>query len=1286
MDELIQDLRNQIARGRLLVVVGSGVTVGATQNAEAASWSGLLKLGAARCRALHHLDDDWQKRVLGEIESGDLDDTLSAAEKVSSKLGAPRGGAFSLWLRETVGALEPRDSSVLEALRNLRAPLATTNYDGLLERVTELPAVTWREQAKVFRFLHGENPAVLHLHGHWEQPESVVLGIRAYEETLQNAHAQAVIRSLSMTHSLLFVGCGDGLSDPNFRPFLTWLSSVNAGNEAQHYRLALDQDVAALQAQHPPEQRILVLGYGASHDKLPAFLGGLAPPLTNAAPKPLGAPEPGVVVSRTIIPRGLRSFEAQDHAWYLRLVPGPRDENGLPATIRFWKDRLERTDPDETFRVGLLYGPSGCGKSSLVKAGLIPALAEFVLPLHVEASPQDTEATLLGKLRKALPRLAADMSLSAALAVLRDQPAVAGGRKIVLFLDQFEQWLQAHPTDDGSELTEALRHCDGGALQAVLLVRDEFFRSVHRFLETMDVRISEGRNFARADLFDLAHARAVLIEYGRAYERLPAPPESPTPHQEQFLTHVLDSLKTDDGRVVCVHLALLAELLKARPWTPEALRELGGASGVGLHFFRETFDRRSANPAHQVRRAQAMAVLDALLPLPGANIRGRSRSRTALAEAAGLVPNAASFAELLRMLEDELKLITPTEAEEGGSPSEPRYQLTHDYLVPSLRAWLSEARRETARGRAQLCLEERTAQWTTTRGFRFLPGPLEFLRILCFAPRGRRPANQQALVRAASWFWATALAVTVLLAVAGFGLWDRSQDAHAKARMEVFLQAPAEAVPIAADNLQPFRRRTTRHLRTAYESAEDHSPARLRAAIGLAVVGHAPVPFLLDSARWASPAEWRNVTRALAEEQERLLAEVPARLNSATSPESRARLAILALRHGDATPARQLVAHGPDPSDRTAFIHAYREAWGDHGGLVELLRARGADTAAQADFRSALCAALALVDWDGVSSNNQAALRQTMQWLYTDAPDGGTHGASAGALIRWGQQVPPLQPLTNTPPVDRDWFVNRLGITMIRIPEGKYRRGQEGGYEDETPHEVTLTRPTFIADREITVAQFRQFVENTRTNTGIPKLELPDDWDGEHTGVSPTPDCPVQTVNWYDAVKFCNWLSRLEGRAPCYHARSATEWELLPSGDGYRLPTEAEWEYACRTGSQTRFTFGDNEVYAGDYASFISNSEERAWPAGKRLPNRWGLFDLHGNLWEWCHDWYDQYPQEPVPPNPAGPNDGPGRVLRGGSWHYGAALLRSAFRYNGTPDHRGNFIGFRCVWVGGGSP
>jgi tetratricopeptide (TPR) repeat protein len=269
-------LREEIAEGKALAIIGAGVSIGATRNAPAASWTGLLKDGVDRCQIVIGLSRDWADRVRAEIQSGDIDDLLSSAEKVSRKLGAPEG-EFHRWLRESVGALVAQDKEVLKALQNLGLPLATTNYDDLLERTTGLEPVTWRDGHRVERLLRGDEQGILHLHGYWDRPESVVLGIRSYEEVRQAPHAQAVLRALRIFRTLIFIGYGEGLSDPNFGNFLTWTRECLAGTEYPHYRLCLESEVAALRAQQAKDEPIVLLPYGTEHLDLAPFLRSLTP-------------------------------------------------------------------------------------------------------------------------------------------------------------------------------------------------------------------------------------------------------------------------------------------------------------------------------------------------------------------------------------------------------------------------------------------------------------------------------------------------------------------------------------------------------------------------------------------------------------------------------------------------------------------------------------------------------------------------------------------------------------------------------------------------------------------------------------------------------------------------------------------------------------------------------------------------------------------------------------------------------------------------------------------------
>ncbi len=417
-------------------------------------------------------------------------------------------------------------------------------------------------------------------------------------------------------------------------------------------------------------------------------------------PKASDSDEPHIKV----VPKGLRSFDQHDANFFLELLPGPRDRDGLPDSIRFWKDRIEQTDHDQTFNVGLIYGPSGSGKSSLVKAGLLPRLASHVLPVYVEAAAEETEARLLRALRKACPDLSPQTGLVDSLMAMRQGRVLRSGQKVVLVLDQFEQWLHAKRGDQNTELVNALRQCDGEHVQAVVMVRDDFWLAVTRFMRDLETRLIEGENSAAVDLFDLDHARKVLVAFGRAFGRLPKNASDTLRDQKIFLNQSVNGL-AEEGKVISVRLAMFAEMMKGKPWEHSTLKEVGGTKGLGVTFLEETFSASTAPPEHRLHQKAAQAVLKALLPEIGTDIKGQMRSRQELLESSGYANRPRDFDDLIHLLDRELRLITPTDPD-GSSSSDNQatlsggqyYQLAHDYLVHSLRDWLTRKQRETRRG------------------------------------------------------------------------------------------------------------------------------------------------------------------------------------------------------------------------------------------------------------------------------------------------------------------------------------------------------------------------------------------------------------------------------------------------------------------------------------------------------------------------------------------------------------------------------------------------------------
>lgn len=239
---------------------------------------------------------------------------------------------------------------------------------------------------------------------------------------------------------------------------------------------------------------------------------------------------------------------------------------------------------------------------------------------------------------------------------------------------------------------------------------------------------------------------------------------------------------------------------------------------------------------------------------------------------------------------------------------------------------------------------------------------------------------------------------------------------------------------------------------------------------------------------------------------------------------------------------------------------------------------------------------------------------------------------------------------------------------MVALPGGEFLMGDDRGNPDEAPaHKVKVS--AFLVDRfEVTHDLFA-------------KAQLPDPshWqDNPHT--------PVERVRWRDAKRYCNERSMLEGLKPCYNEKTP-EWDCDYAADGYRLPTEAEWEYAARAGADGAYDFGASEKLR-QYAWFKDNSEQKTHPAGQRKPNGFGIYDLYGNVSEWCEDVYNPtYYQASAATDPHGPPN-PGkdvkRVIRGGSWQSSPEQCRAASRQGertGDTDacFSTDFCGFRCV-------
>jgi formylglycine-generating enzyme required for sulfatase activity len=255
-----------------------------------------------------------------------------------------------------------------------------------------------------------------------------------------------------------------------------------------------------------------------------------------------------------------------------------------------------------------------------------------------------------------------------------------------------------------------------------------------------------------------------------------------------------------------------------------------------------------------------------------------------------------------------------------------------------------------------------------------------------------------------------------------------------------------------------------------------------------------------------------------------------------------------------------------------------------------------------------------------------------------------------------------------TPP-ETPVVTTKSGIEMVFIPAGSFEMGSRQGRDDEKPlHTVSVD--SFLMDRhEVTQAEYEKLGKLAE-----PPFPNPSHFKGQ--------GLPVEQVTWPQAARFCNVRSRIEGLTPCYNEDTA---ECDFNAGGYRLPTEAEWEYACRAGTNTEYSYGNESRILGDFAWFGDNASRKTHPVAQKRPNPWGLCDMHGNVAEWCQDVFDKtYYQTSPEKSPRGPADGKEYALRGGSWKSPAEALRSSYRLGETPGFSDaclarDAIGFRCV-------
>ncbi|MGA2258683.1 MAG: SUMF1/EgtB/PvdO family nonheme iron enzyme, partial [Thermoguttaceae bacterium] len=941
---------------------------------------------------------------------------------------------------------------------------------------------------------------------------------------------------------------------------------------------------------------------------------------------------------------------------------------------------------------------------------------------------------------------------------------------------------------------------------------------------------------AAVDLFPIHHAEKVLAAFGRAFGVLPDSSTDASKEQKEFLKQAVSGL-AQEGKIICVRLALFAEMMKGKTWTPATLKEVGGTEGVGITFLEETFSAATAPPEHRYHQKAARAVLKALLPESGTDIKGHMRSYADLLNVSGYGNRPRDFDDLIRTLDSEIRLITPTDPEgkEEASVSkagEKYFQLTHDYLVHSLRDWLTRKEKETRRGRAELLLADRASVWNARPENRQLPTLVQWFQITWLTQKKNwTPIQRQMMWKAGRIHALHSVIAASLLLVLVIGGKEVFGRIEAKSLVDQLVAADIAGVPGIMQKMAAYRRWTDPLLKQEDGKAEADSKQRLQIALALLPVDESKVNYVRDQLlvvipiqfpvvrdalipqkdaiieplwrvaldskrqteqrfqaacalatyasgdqRWKQIAilvaghlvtlqasdlvAWREALRPAkgqlveslvgiyrnpsqdqqqrsfatetladyAADQPQVLADLvmdadekqfaiiytklkergedgPPLLQGEvekplpdTTEESKealakrqAKAAVALLRMNQPSKVWPLLKHSPDPRVRSYLIHGLAPLGADANALVHQLLNVEKDVS----IRRALILYLGEFDTKQFPVAERQPLIATLLDLYRNDPDPGLHGAAEWLLRQkgWDQgaklsesdaqlHVDEKQLEARKTTDKRQWYVNTEGQTFVILNADKpFLMGSPEGEPDrqkhEVPHQQRIGRTFAIASKIVTKAQFRHFQQ---ANPDVGKYDIEQ--------YSRTDDSPQVDVDWYDAARYCNWLSEIEGISKeqwCYEPNDKGKYTagMKPATDylnrgGYRLPTEAEWEYACRSCSQTSRCYGLSVNLLPKYAWFQDNSNNRTWPVGRKKPNDYGLFDMLGNAWQRCDNVYEPYTVLEDSGTKTDVRDKVSRVLRGGSFSDPASSVRSACRNGFVPTDRvSSYVSFR---------
>lgn len=919
-------------------------------------------------------------------------------------------------------------------------------------------------------------------------------------------------------------------------------------------------------------------------------------------------------VAVQIVPRGLKPFLAEDHSYFLRLLPGPLDRNGLPLSVSFWKHWIENDADAAENRIGVIYGSSGCGKSSFIKAGLLPTIDAAWQTVFVDFTVGSAVEKLLVKLQREFPESREAKDLPSAMSLIR-----RNRHRVLLVFDQFEQYLLDRRLDLSHPIVQALRQCDGENLKSVLLIRDEFWSEISQLMNWTETPLGDGDNSMNLPLLTGQQANQTLWALGVAHGRLPELRSQLSRDQIRFVEQAVSQLE-EEGMIICVRLTIFAELMKQKEWTTANLKQLGGIDGAAVQFLRSQLTGKAAPMPNRQHAKICQAILRCLIPSGDY----------------GLKANAASKQDLIARLPEysrhEIDQATVVLCQSLHFVSESRstddesvvFSLAHDYLVKPVRQYLIEEDGKTRAGRAALRLQQLATQYQRDSSKQNLPTLLEGFWLRGFTNPQQRSEPEHSLLAAhlrRAAIVSSVVALLVLTTISGFLYLNKSNQVEqrkvARAMVKEFMTIEPDRLE---NSLETIKANPVVDQATVSRILAANASQERRKILLQAMFSHAATP--------------EQLATALTELED---AEIKIWIEEMADSELLESVANYAAVLDDCPPVLLRLLFDRRVSVCDSILAGYEESPAKYYEFMRLIR--GDDFRIDEQINNYRC-------------DVAIALQLTKQFEETDALDEATERrlqdylTSSSILIAttaWAL-LEELKPSTDSQqwlPENSEQLKVELAetdspIVMVRLPERRVRSGSE----PNTP--LLPSRATsWVASKPIPRAIYNAWLNS---QNGIEKKagkpgENADDENLDSTFMFRSGEA-VSRSERTAVFEVCNFLSRRAGYEPVYVLDSSQdlagedslvidpslEVRLKVSADGFRLPFVSEMLVVRTTGRADvfdRFVTGQNEVLGTWIKRFRENEAHNAHQMLERtgeLPFANGFFEAFATFGAVAHE------------------------------------------------------------------